>query len=657
MLKSLSKTAWTIGAGVLLTGIFAGGAYYVEARQIQVLAANVVEDQFDKAGFSLAAARTETYAAGALAGTSTVSYAMLKNALPRLQFRSGEQPLWLWARLVPAADIPALESAVRRETGYEGFAVRGQPPGASFAAPVVFTSDPSRASTLGLDLMSLKSFSEEVGRAAGLRSDANGVADFLAEDGEGALGETTLYVGALVQERSGNAAATNRTLFVKGLTYPDFVKALHISGGQVFELSRILPQGVVLPIFETGKTSGSVMSRTRDLTVGSQVLRLSMSLPDSPARPRNWVIVAIFGLLSTGLIALGQSWVAMGGRAKSLSTALSDTSDALTAVRFKEVAFFENSGTGNCETDFATGRLLRANEALCSLLGYSREEISQKTFQDLTHPGDVKASEEQLLDPPGQPREHMQFERRYVRKDGTPIWCLVNGQLVRDGSGNPAFYAIVIIDISQRKHAETAQSILLAELAHRVRNTVQLTATLARQTASSARSVKEYDNLFHGRLVALKTAQDLLFDTGWKFALLQELAERTLKAFIPPKGEEDRFVIDLPNLELPTQHAQTLGIALNELAVNAAKYGALARNGKVHMKGEIENTAEGRRRLHLKWQESGMTSVRRNRRGGFGTKMLMVAVPEQFQGFAKMKWPKTGLIYEAWLPLDFAAQT
>ena len=108
MLKSLSKTAWTIGAGVLLTGIFAGGAYYVEARQIQVLAANVVEDQFDKAGFSLAAARTETYAAGALAGTSTVSYAMLKNALPRLQFRSGEQPLWLWARVVPAADIPAL---------------------------------------------------------------------------------------------------------------------------------------------------------------------------------------------------------------------------------------------------------------------------------------------------------------------------------------------------------------------------------------------------------------------------------------------------------------------------------------------------------------------------------------------------------------------
>ena len=258
------------------------------------------------------------------------------------------------------------------------------------------------------------------------------------------------------------------------------------------------------------------------------------------------------------------------------------------------------------------------------------------------------------MDSSGQPCDHLQFEKRYRRKDGAPVWCLVNGRLVRDKSGKPAFYATVIIDISERKQSETTQTMLVAELAHRVRNIVQLTASLARQTANSARSVQEYDHLFHGRLAALKTAQDLLFDTGWKFALLAVLAERTLRPFIPPKDDKT-FVIDLPNLELPTQYAQTLAIALNELAVNSAKYGALANDGSVHLKGDIETTGEGQRRLHLKWQEAGMTSVRKPRRRGFGMRMLEFAVPEQFRGFANLSWARSGFVYEAWLPLDYSS--
>ena len=210
----------------------------------------------------------------------------------------------------------------------------------------------------------------------------------------------------------------------------------------------------------------------------------------------------------------------------------------------------------------------------------------------------------------------------------------------------------MIVDITARRRDEEVKAMLLRELAHRVRNTVQLTASLSRQSARRARSVSDYEAKFHERLIALSAAQDLLFDTGWKSAPIQGIAERTIKPFLPDGLLPDHVTVDLPAVDLATQQAQTLAIAIHELASNSAQFGALASGSKLTFTGKLLPVSEdGKVRLYLRWEERISRRLRRPRKSGFGMTMLENAMPEQFQGEAKLTWKSHGLLYEAWLTL------
>jgi len=644
MLNSLYRTAWTIGGGLVATGAITALAYYVEAKDLRASALRAADEQINRAENALYSARTEAYAASALIGESHPSIATVRDFLPGIVTRRPDQGLWLWAQVVPRGEVPAVETAIRRQTGDAGYRVHGGSD--AVAAPIIFTSGVALAGKLGLDLNSVAPFAQALRPAPGPQ--VSNLADVVVAPGGDFIGGPVLFIGTAVNHgMSGNPLS--RSLLMKGITLENFTGLARISDGQGFALTGLDGAGERL-IF-TSRRAVAAGAPSRDLSFGPYQLRLTIA-PADGARPRNWPIIALAGLLATGLAAMVRAWADLGGRANSLSDALSTAAAELTDVRGKELAFFENSGTANCETEYATGRLLRVNEVMCRLLGYDRSELIGRQFSEIIHPEDLPLHYAALFDEHGQPRPLVQFEKRYVKKNGTAVWCLVNGRLITDRSGQPVAHARVIIDITKRKQDEATQAMLLSELAHRVRNTVQLTSSLARQSAHNARSVKDYEAKFHGRLAALKAAQDLLFDSGWKSASLPDLARSTLKPYNPPKEESSRLTVDLPPVELPTQHAQTLGIAMNELAANAAKYGALAHGGRISLTGRLDAAEDGGRLLYLRWEETGLTSLHAPRRTGFGTTMLKVAVPEQFQGRARLTWARTGLIYEAWLPLD-----
>ncbi|MCB1378104.1 MAG: PAS domain S-box protein [Alphaproteobacteria bacterium] len=369
--------------------------------------------------------------------------------------------------------------------------------------------------------------------------------------------------------------------------------------------------------------------------------------------PRLWILALSAGALATMLYGTFRSGQLIRFEANSLDRALTTTENRLAETERRENAFFENAGTANCETDFKTGKLLRVNDALCELFGYSREELLNMSFLDITHPGDHHLSTTALVDENGHPRPSVQFEKRYCRKDGQFLWGLVNGRLHVSNSGEPLSYLTVIVDISVRKRDEEVKTMLLRELAHRVRNTVQLVASLSRQSARRARSVADYEGKFNKRLTALSAAQDLLFDTGWKSAPVQGIAERTIKPFLPDDNLSGEVSIELPAVELPTQQAQTLAIAIHELASNSSQYGALATGGSVAFTGKVLPTTEsGKQQLYIRWEEKVPRRIRRPRKSGFGMTMLESAMPDQFQGTAAFTWKNTGLVYEALLTLD-----
>jgi PAS domain S-box-containing protein len=102
------------------------------------------------------------------------------------------------------------------------------------------------------------------------------------------------------------------------------------------------------------------------------------------------------------------------------------------------------------------GRWLRVNRKLCEILGYSREEMLQRKFQDVSHPDDLEANltlGRQLI--PGKIGSYS-MEKRFVRKDGGFVWCNLTVALARDNDGRPKFFIAVIEDITERKLAEDA---------------------------------------------------------------------------------------------------------------------------------------------------------------------------------------------------------
>jgi PAS domain S-box-containing protein len=153
---------------------------------------------------------------------------------------------------------------------------------------------------------------------------------------------------------------------------------------------------------------------------------------------------------------------------------ITDPKRAEEALRESEGRFrgtFENAAVGIAHRDLQ-GRFLRLNDKFCSIVGYSREELLEKTFQDITHTEDLTA--ELALHAPllrgGSPSYAL--EKRYLRKDGSPVWAELFVSLQRDAAGAPAYDIAVVLDISERKRleGELRRAVEAAEAANRAKD-------------------------------------------------------------------------------------------------------------------------------------------------------------------------------------------
>jgi PAS domain S-box-containing protein len=102
------------------------------------------------------------------------------------------------------------------------------------------------------------------------------------------------------------------------------------------------------------------------------------------------------------------------------------------------------------------GRFLAANQAYASIVGYTRDELLGKTFQDITVPEDLAADLENAARLLSGESESCLMEKRYLRKDGHPVWVLLNVSLLRDSHGQPFRFIAQALDITERKRAEEA---------------------------------------------------------------------------------------------------------------------------------------------------------------------------------------------------------
>ncbi|MDB6055857.1 MAG: two-component hybrid sensor and regulator, partial [Verrucomicrobiales bacterium] len=122
-------------------------------------------------------------------------------------------------------------------------------------------------------------------------------------------------------------------------------------------------------------------------------------------------------------------------------------------VRLRATFYQAAVGIGVTSLD---GRFEDVNNRLCEILGYSSEELVRRTFLDLTHPQDIARTDHVLLELLSGKIEKYTLEKRYVRKDGSFVWCLTSVTLLKDTTGQPEKLIGVLEEITQRKRVEEA---------------------------------------------------------------------------------------------------------------------------------------------------------------------------------------------------------
>jgi PAS domain S-box-containing protein len=176
------------------------------------------------------------------------------------------------------------------------------------------------------------------------------------------------------------------------------------------------------------------------------------------------------------------------------------------------------------------------------------------------------------------------------------------------------------VDVTERKEGEAHLRLLLRELTHRSKNLLAVIQAMARQTANHAGSTDAFLKQFGSRLQALAASHDLLVRESWYGASLGELIRSQLSSYLD--GNAVQVSIEGPAIALKPEAAQNLGLALHELAINAAKFGALSvSTGRVSITWIRRETAVDNA-VELDWREQLGPKVKARRKKGFGTMVI-----------------------------------
>ncbi|PCD02217.1 hypothetical protein COC42_12225 [Sphingomonas spermidinifaciens] len=238
--------------------------------------------------------------------------------------------------------------------------------------------------------------------------------------------------------------------------------------------------------------------------------------------------------------------------------------------------------------------------------------------------------------------------RWHLAKDGRRVFLDGQTILLRDATGQAIGFLKIAQDITERKRAEERQSMLQAELQHRVRNVLAMIASIVDRADISGTAEALRDTL-SGRIASLARTQVLL-TRGVNAGV--SLAELIRDELLPLSSGKHTITIEGPPVSLAAKPAEVLTLAIHELTTNALKYGALNnRDGSIAVTWQLQG-ADEQEWLSLEWRESGLVlQPEVPRREGFGTQLITRRVPYELKGSGEIKLLAEGLWCSIRFPL------
>ena len=293
------------------------------------------------------------------------------------------------------------------------------------------------------------------------------------------------------------------------------------------------------------------------------------------------------------------------------------------------------------------GVIVTWNDAAERLFGYSADEAIGRPITMLI-PEDRQGEEPEIIGRirRGERIHHYETIRR--RKDGSLIDISLTVSPIKNDAGEVIGASKIARDIGERKHAELQRELLLAELSHRVKNTLATVLSIAQQSFRKRGTIEEVRGAFTDRIRALAQTHTRLAETHWAGVPLRSLIADELAPYTGEDGS-GKAQISGPELELNPRRAVMLGMAFHELATNAAKHGALSSGGGFV---DVSWSVEPGQRVVIDWVERGGPRVTAPKRSGFGTFLLQRVLPTDLGASLKPDYNESGLRCQIIVPLN-----
>ena len=197
----------------------------------------------------------------------------------------------------------------------------------------------------------------------------------------------------------------------------------------------------------------------------------------------------------------------------------------------------------------------------------------------------------------------------------------------------------------ERARAHDRDKLMMAELDHRVKNTLANIQALVVHSSRHAESLTSFVHGLDKRLYAMAKAHSLLTQSRWEGVSIETLVREELE---PYSQTGANVAFGGPNAVLTSKSALALSLALHELATNAAKFGALSKSsGRVDVNWRWIDRNDG---LELTWLELGGPAVEAPMRRGFGSSLIERALALETGGVAKIHYDRGGVVCEVSLP-------
>lgn len=264
-----------------------------------------------------------------------------------------------------------------------------------------------------------------------------------------------------------------------------------------------------------------------------------------------------------------------------------------------------------------------------AVFGYTSEEMTGKSCNNLFVPEDREARQPERERAAVAEHGKASDVRWHLRKDGSRVFIDGVSTALRDPDGGLVGFLKIAQDVTERHSADERQRLLLAELQHRVRNILAMIRSVARRTAETSDTVREYAQHLEGRIDAMARTQAILTREPGSAVDLEGIVQSELLSVV---AQEDKVWCEGPAVCLEPKAAEILTLAIHELVTNAVKYGAFSQPaGQLEIRWEVEDRGADEW-LVFTWEEARVEGVLLDGREGFGTELITRRVPYELGG-------------------------